>query len=499
MATRVVLAVVVGSTLITLAIIFWENLGLREYISLERLGFDCERERARAGQEGVVSVSVGGDGSMGAGTATSGKLFSGSKVASYDMTKLRFASFGDRDHLRSSVRSPRSESFEAHPLKCSHWSVVTTIFEPSEAVKRQAHLKDWCLVVVGDRKGPKDYPLDAPAGNVVFLTAAQQEQLASHFPLVQALPWNHFGRKNVGFLYAILHGARFVWDFDDDNMLLSSTPRLDIPGNPWIQPTNSNGSAPDLQADSWGFGLSFKVLDVKRRHTLSSFNPYPLMGAPMLPCWPRGLPLEHIKEPGPNSTDLAVRQIPTAAVGVVQSLAQHDPDIDAIFRLTMPIPFDFAATSPALPLLVPEGTYAPYNAQATLHLYSSLWSLLLPVTVHGRVSDIWRGYITQRLGRDIGMKLVFSPPIVRQDRNTHNYLADFDSEGPLYKRASKLIHQIDKEWQPKGSSLVARIEELWVFLYEHGYFEKEDVVLVQAWLQSLIDAGYDFPRLVIKR
>ena len=38
-------------------------------------------------------------------------------------------------------------------------------------------------------------------------------------PLVDALPWNHFGRKNVGFLYAILHGAEIIWDFDDDNLL----------------------------------------------------------------------------------------------------------------------------------------------------------------------------------------------------------------------------------------------------------------------------------------
>ena len=35
------------------------------------------------------------------------------------------------------------------------------------------------------------------------------------------LPWNHFGRKNIGYLYAILHGATMIWDFDDDNMLLS--------------------------------------------------------------------------------------------------------------------------------------------------------------------------------------------------------------------------------------------------------------------------------------
>lgn len=55
-----------------------------------------------------------------------------------------------------------------------------------------------------------------------------------------------------------------------------------------------------------------------------------------------------------------------------------------------------------------------YNAQATLHFYSALWSLMLPVTVHGRVSDIWRGYAAQRILSLLDLRLVFSPPLVRQ-------------------------------------------------------------------------------------
>ena len=38
-------------------------------------------------------------------------------------------------------------------------------------------------------------------------------------------------------------------------------------------------------------------------------------------------------------------------------------------------------------------------------------------------------YVWQRLGEDIGMRLAFIPPVVVQIRNSHNYLADFDSEG----------------------------------------------------------------------
>ena len=41
-----------------------------------------------------------------------------------------------------------------------------------------------------------------------------------------------------------------------------------------------------------------------------------------------------------------------------------------------------------------------------MHMYSSLWSLLLPVTVHGRVSDIWRGYFAQVRVTPISVQLI---------------------------------------------------------------------------------------------
>ena len=54
---------------------------------------------------------------------------------------------------------------------------------------------------------------------VVTLTVDDQNELAKHIPYINALPWNSFARKNVGYLYATLHGAQYIWDFDDDNLL----------------------------------------------------------------------------------------------------------------------------------------------------------------------------------------------------------------------------------------------------------------------------------------
>ena len=42
-------------------------------------------------------------------------------------------------------------------LKHDKWIVVTTIQHPTEAVKALNYLKGWKLIVVGDRKTPKNW------------------------------------------------------------------------------------------------------------------------------------------------------------------------------------------------------------------------------------------------------------------------------------------------------------------------------------------------------
>ena len=132
---------------------------------------------------------------------------------------------------------------------------------------------------------------------------------------------------------------------------------------------------------------------------------------------------------------------------------------------------------------LPAGLFAPYNAQATLHMHGALWTLLLPVTVHGRVSDIWRSYcvwtkhgglavlpgplpaccLLQSARRSCGTWAcdspsrrrsssrrveLWSPPLRRpltltpcpapQIRNAHNYIRDLDAETDLYMRSSQV-------------------------------------------------------------
>ena len=58
---------------------------------------------------------------------------------------------------------------------------------------------------------------------------------------------------------------------------------------------------------------------------------------------------------------------------------------------------------------IPNNVVTPFNAQATLHFYPAFWALYLPISVSGRVSDIWRSYVGQAFFKHLGLSLGFLP------------------------------------------------------------------------------------------
>ena len=408
-------------------------------------------------------------------SGTTGLTFSGGAVRQFPRDQLSF---------RSS--SPRRRSGGKLDPWCEQWAVTTTIFEVSESVRRQVKLRNWCLVVVFDKRSPETYDTGwlPGEGNEAVVYLRPDDQVSMHNSFVDALPWNHFGRKNIGYLYAIMHGAKVIWDFDDDNSLKFWIPGAAPPGAPSI-----DEAIPKNEEES------IDVFEPKD-HSWPTYNPYPVLGAPTLPSWPRGLPLDDIKVPNCSDTPLHTVKLKASSIGVLQSLADYQPDVDAIFRLTMPIPFFFKRLEETKHLMIPRGCLTPYNAQATLHFSAGFFGLFLPITVSGRVTDIWRSYIAQRLFWDVGLQLGFiARPLVVQDRNIHSNIGDLGSEWDLYIKSKQLLEFLG-EWKGKGRTIVERTEELWVALYERQYVELHDVELIQLWLQTLLDVGYTFPDIV---
>ena len=276
------------------------------------------------------------------------------------------------------------------------------------------------------------------------------------------LPYKSYARKNLGYLYAIQHGAKIIYETDDDN-----------------SPTS--GKITFYQEETGKFFV-YKTDSIV-------VNPYEHFGQSTI--WPRGYPLDRIADP-PSHTFVTCFGADTS---IQQGVVNGDPDVDAIFRLTrkdkgvdLKVEFDSEAPSVALP----PKTMAPFNSQNTLFTNRALWGMLLPITVAFRVCDIWRGYWAQRLLWDVGSHLSFFPPNAVQYRNAHNYLADFIDEKMLYHDAGRLVEFLIN-WKSDKPDFFSRVLDLSVAMVEQGFWEIDDAILTEAWLTDLVSIGYEMP------
>jgi len=344
--------------------------------------------------------------------------------------------------------------------RSDNWVVCTTINPPSAALKKISGLQGWRLVVVADTKTPKDWVLP----NTDFLSVEMQEQL--DFKITKLIPFRTYARKNIGYLWAIGHGAKVIYETDDDNELLQDF----IP----VLPENSD---------------QVRVYQTQARVV----NPYAHFGHPSI--WPRGFPLEDIANYDSSNPPLSKAGVEKVKISVQQALADGDPDVDAVFRLTRSKELKKIFFDKVEPVALPIGTMCPYNTQNTVYHHSAFWGLLIPITTTFRVCDIWRGYFVQRLLWDIGGHLSFTSASVIQNRNPHNYLLDFEDELQFYLEAGKLVNFL-KTWKSEKHSFFDRVQQLSSDMATNGFWKEGDAKLTAAWLEDLQRVGYVPPKLV---
>ena len=82
--------------------------------------------------------------------SATGRLFKGEKIRTFDGER-RFAAgrSAGSSSIRSGANQKKTDDDHEH-IHCTKWNVVTTIFEPSEAVRRASKVEDWCTVIVAD-------------------------------------------------------------------------------------------------------------------------------------------------------------------------------------------------------------------------------------------------------------------------------------------------------------------------------------------------------------
>lgn len=314
--------------------------------------------------------------------------------------------------------------------------VITSINPPNLAIKKFAGLKNFTLFVSGDLKSPKNWAHK----NATFLTVADQDKKYSS--LSQKIPRNHYARKNLAYLDAILTDATNLYETDDDNL--------------------PNQFFPNFLPDSQQSLTSI--------NSQSAFNIYSLFTPD--PVWPRGLPLPTIKQKMLSKRIRKIRPL------IQQSLADLDPDVDAIYRLTNGKQIRFAKNKK---IALDKFTFCPFNSQNTFWHKDAYPLLYLPSTVDSRVTDIWRGYIAQRIVWEMNSQLIFLSPCVYQKRNIHDFHKDFKQELELYVRAGELVEALTniRITGTPAKMLTAVYEDL----VKKKFFQKEELSILKEWLR----------------
>jgi hypothetical protein len=327
--------------------------------------------------------------------------------------------------------------------------VVTSIHPPNAALRELAAgcgENHWDFILAGDTKSPPDFHIDGCR----FLSI--ESQAHSGLRLAEVCPERSYTRKNIGYLEAIRSGASVIVETDDDNH----------PRGAFWTPRSEEMSCRTVEADAW-------------------VNAYQYFCDKFI--YPRGLPLAHARDQGPEPGPPAMVSSP-----IHQGLADEDPDVDAVYRMLFPLPFRFDRDRG--PVLLQGNAWCPFNSQNTTFFRSAFPLLYLPAACSFRMTDIWRSFVAQRVLHHLGNGVLFHGPSVWQERNDHDLHRDFIDELPGYTHNSR-IREVLMEISFDGIDSIPRMMECcYEEMMSRGWIGALEESLLKAWLEDLDVIGH---------
>lgn len=322
--------------------------------------------------------------------------------------------------------------------------LVTTIQQPTPsliAMAEKAGERGMSTLVIGDRKTPD---CSWPEGIEFHSIDAQ---MRANFALARELPENHYSRKNLGYLTLIARGAEAIFDTDDDNAPLEH----------WTE-RSMECVAETINSPGWVNVYSFFTSDQ---------------------IWPRGLPLQNIRDVAHPEISEARHVISP----IQQGLVNGSPDVDAVWRLVMDADTTFHEHQ-SIALAV--NCWSPFNSQSTWWFPEAFPLLYLPSYVTFRMTDIWRSFVAQRCLWQLGRQITFHAPDMYQDRNPHNLMTDFQQEIPGYLYNDKIRDLLQQLPLSSAKSAVGHnMRACYLTLVQEGIIPSEEMQLVDAWLNDI--------------
>jgi STELLO glycosyltransferases len=328
--------------------------------------------------------------------------------------------------------------------------VVTSISAPNDALKSLASgalAHRGRFIVIGDAKSPVEFQLDG----CEYYSVSRQRETGLKF--AAACPLAKYSRKNIGYLLAIRSGVDCLVETDDDN----------IPRPSFWNARHRHVIGRVAVAEGW--------VNAYRYFTDAHI-------------YPRGFPLELIAGAGEKAASLVEGN---SFCAIQQGLADENPDVDAVYRMLLPLPISFDANTP---VILPPRAWCPFNSQNTTFFREAFPLLYLPTYCSFRMTDIWRSFVAQRILWECDGSISFHAPTVFQVRNEHDLLRDFEEEIPGYLNNARMAQALmELNLRPGAENIRDNMISCYEMLVSIGLVKVEELPLLQMWFQDLHDIG----------
>jgi len=311
--------------------------------------------------------------------------------------------------------------------------VTTTIQVPRflgevvENAEINGHADQLSLIVVGDRKTPREVGafLDDLAkrtgARVTYLDTSAQRRFLRRWPSLDIfLRYDCIQRRNVGYLQAALDEAEVIISVDDDNFVTDD----DFIGHHLA--VGREVAVPVVSHPSGWWNICQRLISDPPRQ-----------------LYHRGFPKSQ------QTWDFTGHTTETHHVKAVANagLWLGVPDVDASAHIEQPT--DVVSIEPVdghRTCALASGTWCPMSSENVAYDASLLPAIYLPV-MHdlvrgqrvGRMDDIWMSYFVRAIADELGDSVLYGPPLVTQERNPHDHVADLAAELPGYVLTEQLV------------------------------------------------------------
>ena len=348
--------------------------------------------------------------------------------------------------------------------KSDKWIIFFTNNPPTQIIDYLINsLNNWKILIIanGDAIDNEWYKYKM-SKILVYLPIQEQKNLG--YNSLRYISENSFTRKNIGYLFAIQHGAKEIYEIDDDIIF-------------------KNEKDVKIMCDNYKYRISIGM-----NKNLKMINPYSYFG--IIDIWPRGFLLKDIGFDNNIFFNYELTQVKVKPL-IYQGLLNGVPDTDEIFFITrkkkmaeLNIVFN-----KDYPLLFIPGNYVPINSKNTKYLYDIFPSLPLFSSLNNKINDIYRGYIMQTYAWKYKGGIIFLNSNNYKYGNINIEKKNLIKEKKVYFEINNFINIIKyisrKESKPKDFLI-----KLIKILVSKKLLKKIDLKIYLAFLKDLLEFNY---------